>query len=190
MGVGPWTAADPFLRVFPKAQHRMTRKQNDCLRDKFYTTSSTIQSIYPRPSAGNSTRILHQNGGALAGKKNSQSAACPWWKSQALLHAINDEHAENTATAVLKGPAPSSKPSQTSRLSATNRTKLLEMALKNAQKKYSTIINGYEDQALAARGEILSGNTKPSPRARLSTHKKKTIANRLSIGRPTKMSVA
>lgn len=179
--ISPVESTIEAIRVSQKAQHRMTRKQNDSLRDKFYTTSSTIQSIYPRPSAGNSTRILQQNGGALAGKKSSQSTVCPWWKSQALLSAVSGEHAGSITTA-----AEGSASSQTSRLSATNRTKLLEMALKNAQNKYSNS----RDQRLAARGEILGGGAPSSPRAELSKQKKKSIANKLSIGRATQMSVS
>jgi hypothetical protein len=160
----------------------MTRKQNARLRDKFFTTSSAIQSIYPWPSAGDSTRILRQNGGALVGKKESQDMTCPLWKSQGLLHRNDNEQVEGVNNG-LKGPSSPTNVSLSSRLSATHRTKLLEMTLKNAQNKYSNS----RDQRFADRGKILQVNS--SPRGELSKQKQKAIANRLSIGRDTKLSV-
>ena len=125
----------------------MTRKQNDRLRDKFYTTSSAIQSIYPKPSAGSSSRILQHNGGALIGQKDLEDSPCPFWKSQALLHAvhIDDNEMKSQSHGELR------KPPASSHLSANNRTKLLAMALKNVQGKYSNS----RDRRFAARGNIL-----------------------------------
>lgn len=106
------------MRIASRNRHRHTRKQPQRLRDQYYTTSTAMQKLFPRPANGPSRRLLVERGGDGGGRGSR--------------HQVAPEQAGQPQNPIS---------SESQFLTAENRSKLLQLTLRKAQSRYTDSTN-------------------------------------------------
>jgi len=107
--------------IASRNRHRHTRKKPQRLRDQYYTTSTAMQKLFPRPANGHSRRLLVERGGDGGGRGSRTQAP------KATQPRVSTSSSQNS--------------SESQFLTAENRSKLLQLTLRKAQSRYTDSTN-------------------------------------------------
>jgi len=151
------------MRIASRSRHQHTRKKPQRLRDQYYTTSTQMQKLFPRPAAGEARRLLVERGGEGGGRgprsrpsqpRPARTRTRPVSESSGLdRNNLRSDSVSSVNSVSSVGDALGSAGAQF--LTAENRSKLLQLTLKKAQSRYTDSTNRKMKER---EGLLASGN--------------------------------